>query len=350
MTRYQILQDELRRDPRRWVVTGAAGFIGSNLVEALLRLGQRVVGVDDFSTGFRHNLEEVLATVPHGSGTFRMIHADVRSPEACRAACEGADYVLHQAAIASVPRSMEDPVETMQVNVQGMLNVILAARAGGARRVVYASSSAVYGDLAAIPAREEAVGAVLSPYALSKGMDEELAALYARMHGAESVGLRYFNVFGPRQDPGSAYAAVIPNWTASLLSGGRCTVHGDGETTRDFVAVGDVVQANLLAAAGGELPAPARVYNVGAGCRTSLNQLWGTLADAVRALDPGAGVLPCIHGPAREGGIRHSQADITRIRAELGYDPTPDLTAALHDTVAWYAHRTRMERHLALSA
>ena len=337
MNRYQILQDELRRNPRVWVVTGAAGFIGSHLVETLLRLGQQVVGLDNLSTGFRRNIEEVVASVPHARGAFRLIEGDVRSAEACMEACAGVDYVLHQAAIASVPRSMEDPAETMRVNVEGMLNMVLAARAHGVRRVVYASSSAVYGSSTALPAREEVVGAALSPYALSKWMDEEVAALYAGMHGVETVGLRYFNVFGPRQDPGSAYAAVIPNWTAALLAGERCTVNGDGETTRDFVHVGDVVQANLLAAAAGALPSPARVYNVGAGRLTSLNQLWETLAAAAHTLQPEEAILPPVHGPSREGDVRHSQADVARISAELGYEPLPDLGGALHDTVAWYA-------------
>lgn len=345
MNRYQMLQDELRRNPRVWVVTGAAGFIGSHLLETLLRLGQRVVGLDNLSTGFRRNLEEVVSSVPHERGAFRLVEGDIRDPGVCMAACAGADYVLHQAAIASVPRSMEDPAETMRVNVEGMLNVVLAARAHGVRRMVYASSSAVYGSSTALPAREEVVGAALSPYALSKWMDEEVAALHARMDGMELAGLRYFNVFGPRQDPGSAYAAVIPNWTAALLAGERCTVNGDGETTRDFVHVGDVVQANLLAAAGSALPSPARVYNVGAGRRTSLNQLWETLAAAARELQ-GDDTPPPVHGPAREGDVRHSQADIGRIRDELGYAPLPDLGAALHETVAWYARSAP----LALSA
>jgi UDP-N-acetylglucosamine 4-epimerase len=348
MTRYPQLQEELRRAPRTWVVTGAAGFIGSNLVEALLRLDQNVVGLDDLSAGTRRNLAEA-ATAPGTGGSFRFLEADVCDYDACMAACKGADYVLHQAALTSVPQSMEDPSGTLQVNVAGTLNVVLAARARGVRRMVFASSSAVYGDSPVLPAREGTVGVALSPYGLSKAMDEQIAALYARIGRLESVGLRYFNVFGPRQDPRSAYAAVIPNWTATLLAGGRCTVHGDGLATRDFVPVGDVVQANLLGAAGGPLPEPARVYNVGTGRSTSLRELWTLLAGAVRRASPGTHVAPCAHGPARDGDIRHSQADISRIRAELGFEPPADLAAALAETVSWYAARAPRPEPLAMT-
>ena len=337
--RYDEIRAELlATPPRTWVVTGAAGFIGSHLVEALLGLGQRVVGLDDLSTGTRANLREALVAHADLRGRFRFVRADVRSPDACRAACAGADYVLHQAAVASVPRSVADPLETHAVNVGGTLNVLAAACDRGVRRVVYASSSAVYGDLRAVPHREERLGAPLSPYALGKLEGEEWAALFARLYGLESVGLRYFNVFGARQDPAGPYAAVIPAWAGALLSGEPCVVHGDGGTTRDFVPVGDVVQANLLAALSG-LPGGERVFNVGAGRSTSLDELFAMMRDAAAALRPDARFAAALHGAPREGDVRDSRADVSRITAALGYRPAADFRSALAETLRWYAAR-----------
>lgn len=350
MNRYEQLQRDLRGTPRRWLITGVAGFIGSHLLQTLLELGQDVVGLDNFATGFRRNLDEVLRGCAGRGGSFRLMEGDVRSFETCCDACDGVDFVLHQAALASVPRSIEDPLRTQEVNVDGTVALFLGAREAGVRRIVYASSSAVYGDAVRLPLRERDAGRMLSPYALTKWMDEEYAALFRRMWGVDAVGLRYFNIFGPRQDPRGAYAAVIPQWTRALLAGEPCRIHGDGENTRDFVWVGDVVQANLLAATTPLADAAPRVMNVGGGGRVSLNELYEHLSSAVREL--GAWNVPprCVHGPARMGDIRHSQGDLTRIRRLLGYAPCAELGPALAELVAATAARQGGTALLARSA
>lgn len=350
MDDYDALRQALRREPRTWLVTGVAGFIGSSLLEALLELGQRVVGLDDFSTGYRRNLDEVLRACAGSGGTFRLIEGDVRSFDTCWAACQGADYVLHHAALASVPRSMDDPLRTHEVNVDGTVALFLAAREVGVRRIVYASSSAVYGDTARLPLRERDAGRPLSPYALTKWLDEEYAALFRRLWGLDAVGLRYFNVYGPRQDPRGAYAAVVPMWTRALLTGEPCRIHGDGETTRDFVWAGDVAQANLLAAAVPLRPGAPRVMNVGGGTRVSLNQLHAALVQAVRGLGGWEAPPPCVYDDPRPGDVRHSQADLTRIRRLLGYAPRAELQGALEQLVASTAAGLGVARHLARSA
>jgi UDP-N-acetylglucosamine 4-epimerase len=350
MDRYHELRQDLRRHPRTWLVTGVAGFIGSSLLETLLDLGQTVVGLDSFATGFRRNLDEVLRGRTHGGGSFRLVEGDVRNPETCRAACEGVDFVLHQAALASVPRSIDDPLQTHEVNVDGTVALFLAARHAGVRRVVYASSSAVYGSAARLPVRERDAGRPLSPYALTKWMDEEYAALFRGMWGLDAVGLRYFNVYGPRQDPRGAYAAVIPQWTRALLAGEPCRVYGDGESTRDFVWVGDVVQANLLAAAVPLEKGAPRVFNVGGGGRVSLEELHAALSDAVGRLDAWREPAACVYEDARPGDVRHSQADLSRIRRVLGYAPRAELGAALAELVADTAARHALGRPLARSA
>lgn len=338
--RYEEVCAELVAAPRTWLVTGAAGFIGSHLVEALLGLGQRVVGLDDLSTGFRRNLRAATAAHPEAAGRFRLVRGDVRAADACRTACAGADIVLHQAAIASVPLSIEDPARTHAVNVGGTLTLLAAARDAGVRRVVQASSSAIYGDLRGVPHREDRIGAPLSPYALSKLQAEEWADLFGRLYGLEAVGLRYFNVFRPRQDPAGGYAAVIPAWTRALLLGKPCVVHGDGSTTRDFVPVEDVVQANLLAAVA-DLPSGARVFNVGAGRSTSLGKLFELLRDAVGALHPYAGFALPRHDPRRAGDVHDSRADISSITAALGYRPSAKLGPAIARTVRWHSDALR---------
>jgi UDP-N-acetylglucosamine 4-epimerase len=347
MDRYPALADDLRRHPRTWLVTGVAGFIGSTLLDTLLELGQRVVGLDDFATGYRRNLDEVLRARAHGGGTFRLMEGDVRSFEACCAACEGVDYVLHQAALASVPRSIDDPLRTHEVNVDGTVALFLAAREAGVRRVVYASSSAVYGDAPRLPVREEDAGRSLSPYALTKWMAEEYAALFRGMWGLDAVGLRYFNVFGPRQDPRGAYAAVVPQWTAALLAGEPCRIHGDGENTRDFVAVRDVARANLLAAAVPMQAGAPRVFNVGGGARVSLNELYEGLCAAIRRMGVWEAPPPRVFGDPRPGDVRHSQADLSRIRRVLGYTPRTDLAPALDELVAAAAGRMGVHAPLA---
>ncbi len=350
MVRFEQVRDDLRKLPRRWLITGVAGFIGSNLLEGLLDLGQTVVGLDDFSSGYRHNLQEVLRSGGRNKRLFRLIEGDICDPATCLEAGEGVDYVLHQAAIGSVPRSVQDPGLVNQVNVDGTLNVMVAARERGVKRVVFASSSAVFGDCPMMPLAEDQLGAMVSPYAVSKFTDEKYAEVFSRIYGLETVGLRYFNVFGPRQDPLGSYAAVIPQWIHALLSGEACRIHGDGETTRDFVAIADVVQANLLAATSPLPTGRHRVYNVGAGQRTSLNELQAMLASALAGLLPAHPQNAPVHDEFREGDIRHSQADIGRIVNELGYSPVPDLSQAFEATMRWYLKRLNTPEGVAASA
>lgn len=316
----------LRKAPLRWLVTGAAGFIGSHLVERLLALGQRVVGLDNFSAGHRHNLPE-----PCDAWTF--IDGDIREPLVCRAACEGVDLVLHQAALGSVPRSIEDPIRTHQSNVDGFLNVLVAARDAGARRFVYASSSSVYGDAPKLPKREGEEGRLLSPYAVSKATNELYAETFERVYGLQVVGLRYFNVFGPRQDPNGAYAAVLPRWIAALMRGQACEINGDGETSRDFCYVANAVQANLLAAVAVGPDVTGTVYNVAVGGRTSLNAVQAMIRKRVAKKVPAALGLEPIYKPFRAGDIRDSQADVSRAHTRLGYVPTHTVEQGLELTV-----------------
>lgn len=333
--------DELRTSfplrPRTWLVTGAAGFIGSHLVEHLLRLDQRVIGLDDFSTGHHANVAAALAGVsPEQAARFRLHEGDIRDPAACARACEGADVVLHQAALGSVPRSIADPLRTHDVNVTGFLRVLAAARDAGVRRVVYASSSSVYGDHPALPKREPLVGRPLSPYAVSKAADEAYAHAFARCYGLELAGLRYFNVFGPRQDPAGPYAAVIPRWFAALREGAEILVHGDGETSRDFCYVENVVQANLLAATTLAPDALGEVYNVAFGERTTLNDLFVLIRERVAREVPAARDVRPRHGPFRAGDVRHSLADVSRARRLLGYAPTYSVREGLDRAAGWY--------------
>jgi UDP-N-acetylglucosamine/UDP-N-acetylgalactosamine 4-epimerase len=319
--------------PRTWLVTGGAGFIGSHLVERLLALGQRVRVLDDFSTGHRHNVAEASAGAPE---RFELVEGDIREPAACRAACAGVDVILHQAALGSVPRSIQDPGTSHDVNVTGFLNVLTAARDAGVARVVYASSSAVYGDHPGLPKVEEATGRPLSPYAVTKAADELYAHAFASAYGLETVGLRYFNVFGPRQDPQGAYAAVIPLWWKSLFGGEPAWLNGDGETSRDFSYVANVVQANLLAATVTNPEALRTVYNVAAGGRTTLLELFSLMQEEATRLHPAASRVDLERRPARAGDIRHSHADIGRARRLLGFEPTHSIREGLAETVAWY--------------
>jgi UDP-N-acetylglucosamine 4-epimerase len=323
--------------PRRWLVTGAAGFIGSNLVEALLASDQTVVGLDNFSTGHRHNLQDVRAKVGEAAWSrFELVEGDVCDDDACARSLSGVGVVLHQAALGSVPRSIEDPLRSFESNVAGFARLIVTAREAGVKRFVYASSSSVYGDHPALPKVEHTVGRVLSPYAATKAADEVFAQGCAQVYGMECVGLRYFNVFGPRQDPDGAYAAVIPKWIASLLRGEPVWVNGDGETSRDFCYVANVVQANLRAATVATLPSPHEVFNVAAGHRTTLLELYASIA---RALAPSTR-RPLPERPSfrafRAGDVRHSLADIDKARELLGYTPTHDVDTGLKLAMAWY--------------
>jgi UDP-N-acetylglucosamine/UDP-N-acetylgalactosamine 4-epimerase len=329
---YETAKDELRRHPHTWLVTGAAGFIGSHLVEALLRLDQCVIGLDNLSSGKPENLDAVRSTLkPIVWSRFQFIQGDIRDAAVCQEACQGVELVLHHAAFCSVPASIENPAETHATNVTGFVNLLEAARHAGVLRLVYASSSAVYGDSPDLPHVEERLGNPLSPYALSKYVDELHARLFARTYGFSSVGLRYFNVFGPRQDPNSAYAAVIPRWIQAARDNEDVIVYGDGETTRDFCFVENVVQANILAATIQDADAANQVYNIGSGQPTSLNALW----QMISALLEGAPRKPS-YLDFRPGDVRHSHADIAKATRLLRFQPLVPLSAGLERALAWY--------------
>jgi UDP-N-acetylglucosamine 4-epimerase len=346
---YNRLRQELADRPRTWLVTGVAGFIGSNLLQELLALGQTVVGLDNFSTGFQSNIDEVLAG-DRGTGSFRLIRGDIRDLNACREACAGVDYVLHQAALGSVPRSIDDPVTSNSVNVSGFLNMLVAAQEEGVKRFVYASSCAVYGDSAALPLAEEHIGNQLSPYAATKLTNETYAAVFQRTYGLQLVGLRYFNIFGRRQDPNGAYAAVIPRWISSMLAGERCEIHGDGETSRDFCYVANVAQANFLAATSERSNAGAAIYNVACGRETTLNELFRMIRLGLAGYEPSLAEARPVYGPDRRGDIRRSTADISRVRRLLGFDPTHSTAEGLGETVEWYVKAAARQKPAAAPA
>ncbi|MCA9680526.1 MAG: SDR family oxidoreductase [Kofleriaceae bacterium] len=345
MTRYDELCDQLVNQPKRWLVTGVAGFIGSALLERLLDLGQTVVGLDNFATGHQHNLDDVLAINPDQKLQFRFIEGDILDPEACRQACEGVDYVLHQAALGSVPRSIKDPVTSHRTNVDGFLNILVAARDAGAKRVVYASSSSVYGDHPGLPKVEDRIGKPLSPYAATKRMDEIYAQVFHDVYGLPMIGLRYFNVFGRRQDPQGVYAAVIPRWIDALMDGRPCTIFGDGTNSRDFCYVDNVVQANLLAATApageGKHAVTGTVYNVGCNGRTDLTELFTVIRDLLARERADIGKAQAVHEAPRPGDVMHSQAAIDKIEAALGYVPTHQIAEGMAETVAWFTERRR---------
>ncbi|HLV61292.1 MAG TPA: SDR family oxidoreductase [Fredinandcohnia sp.] len=345
---YAAARKAIAARPRRWLVTGAAGFIGSHLVETLLRLGQEVVGLDNLSTGHRENLEDVIRAVgEEGAARFRFLLGDIRDPESCAEACDGVEIVLHQAALGSVPRSIEDPVASHASNVDGFVQMLVAARDAGVKRFVYASSSSVYGDEPTLPKVEGREGRLLSPYAATKKIDEIYAEVFGPTYGMEIVGLRYFNVFGPRQDPRGPYAAVIPRWILGLLRGETCRIFGDGETSRDFCYVDNAVQANLLAAVVEDREAIGRVYNVACGETTTLNQLFAVLRDAVAAHVPSAAGARPSYEDFRPGDVRHSLADIGLASRLLGYAPTHRIGDGIGATVAWFADAAQRKRFAA---
>ena len=336
MTAYQQLQTRLPTEPCTWLITGVAGFIGSNLLETLLKLNQRVVGLDNFATGHQRNLDEVQTLVtPAQWANFSFIKGDIREQVDCKKACHGVDYVLHQAALGSVPRSLEDPITTNSANITGFLNMLVAARDAKVKSFTYAASSSTYGDHPALPKVEDAIGKPLSPYAVTKYVNELYAEVFARSYGFNTVGLRYFNVFGPRQDPNGAYAAVIPKWTAALLQGEPVYINGDGETSRDFCFVANAVQANLLAATATNPEARNQVYNVAVGDRTTLNILYALLRDNLAAHGVSASVQP-VYRDFRAGDVRHSQADIGKAQRLLGYAPTHRLAEGVAEAMPWY--------------
>ncbi len=332
---YENCVKDLISDRKKWLVTGVAGFIGSNLLETLLKLDQTVVGLDNFSTSHRGNLDEVRALVGESRWSrFTFIEGDICDLATCRKACEGIDHVLHQAALGSVPRSIEDPVTTNANNISGFLNMLVAAKDAGVSRFVYAASSSTYGDHPGLPKIEEEIGNPLSPYAVTKYVNELYADVFARTYGFRATGLRYFNVFGPRQDPEGAYAAVIPKWFSGMLRGESIYINGDGETSRDFCYVDNVVQANLLAACTEN--AQGEVYNVAFGERTTLNELFDLIAGELRQKRPGIVFPPPVHREFRAGDVRHSLADIGKARRLLGYEPQYSVRSGLNKASDWY--------------
>lgn len=330
------VEQHLRNHRYHWLVTGAAGFIGSNLVEALLRLGQRVTGLDNFATGHKRNLEQVRDLLGASLwANFTFIEADICNRADCVRACEAVDYVLHEAALGSVSRSIDNPIATNETNVSGFLNMLVAARDAKVKRFVYAASSSTYGDHPALPKIEDQIGNPLSPYAVTKYVNELYANVFGRTYGMESIGLRYFNVFGPRQDPNGAYAAVIPQWIAALIRNQRLFINGDGETSRDFCYIDNVVQANLLAALA-DRNAANQVYNVALNDRTTLNQLYQMMRELLRERFPHVADHKPQYVDFRPGDVRHSQADISKAAALLGYTPTHRIGEGLKQAMDWY--------------
>ena len=346
VTSYEALQANLRSAPRRWLVTGVAGFIGSNLLETLLGLEQEVTGLDNFATGHQRNLDEVRSAVGEARWSrFKFIEGDIRVADDCRRACEAADIVLHQAAIGSVPRSLADPITTNAVNIDGFLNMLVAARDAGVKRFVYAASSSTYGDHPGLPKVEERIGAPLSPYAVTKYVNELYADVFGRNYGLPHIGLRYFNVFGPRQDPEGAYAAVIPRWISAMIDGRAVHVYGDGSTSRDFCYIANAVQANLLAACTDKTEALNQVYNVAVGDRTTLNELFALLRENLARLVPKFSVAEPVYGAFRAGDVKHSQANIGKAVRLLGYGPSHRVGDGLAEAMPWYFRSAAAQSH-----
>ncbi|MEZ8698457.1 NAD-dependent epimerase/dehydratase family protein [Vibrio lentus] len=335
MTKYEQIQQELLESPKTWLVTGVAGFIGSNLLEKLLRLNQTVVGLDNFATGHQHNLDEVKSLVSEAQwARFNFIEGDIREPKACQQAVQGVDYVLHQAALGSVPRSIADPLTSNAANITGFLNMLDAARLEEVKSFTYAASSSTYGDHPALPKVEKNIGNPLSPYAVTKYVNELYAGVYARTYGFKTIGLRYFNVFGRRQDPNGAYAAVIPKWTAAMINGEDVYINGDGETSRDFCYIDNVVQMNLLAATA-EDGAKDEVYNVAVGDRTTLNDLYMSIQSALKECNVEEKKQP-VFRDFRAGDVRHSQADVSKAVNNLGYAPEYKILEGISEAMPWY--------------
>ena len=335
MSQYQTVCEQLKQAPKIWLVTGVAGFIGSNLLETLLKLDQKVIGLDNFTTGFQHNLDEVQAVVsPQQWQGFCFIEGDIRNLADCQAACANVDYVLHQAALGSVPRSIADPIATNETNISGFLNMLTASRDAKVASFTYAASSSTYGDHPALPKVEENIGNPLSPYAVTKYVNELYADVFARTYGFKTIGLRYFNVFGKRQDPNGAYAAVIPKWTAAMIAGDDVFINGDGETSRDFCFIDNTVQANILAATAND-EAKNQVYNVAVGDRTTLNDLFNAIKTALNENGITYTKEP-IYRDFRAGDVRHSQASIEKIKKSLFFKPEKKISEGIAEAVVWY--------------
>ena len=337
MNQYQTVCEQLQQAPKTWLITGFAGFIGSNLLETLLKLDQIVVGLDNFATGYQHNLDEVKGCVSEAQwSNFNFIEGDIRQFADCQTACNGVDYVLHQAALGSVPRSIVDPITTNDTNISGFLNMLTAARDAHVSSFSYAASSSTYGDHPGLPKVEENIGNPLSPYAVTKYVNELYADVFARSYGFKAIGLRYFNVFGQRQDPNGAYAAVIPKWTASMIAGDDVFINGDGETSRDFCFIENTVQANILAATAAD-EAKNQVYNVAVGDRTTLNDLYAAIQVAL--LENSINYAKsAVYREFRAGDVRHSQASIAKIQQALGYAPEYPIAEGIQLAMRWYVN------------
>jgi UDP-N-acetylglucosamine 4-epimerase len=334
---YEQLQTQLKTSPRTWLITGIAGFIGSNLLETLLKLNQKVVGLDNFSTGFQHNFDEVQSLVSKEQWQrFTFVKGDIRDLEACKHVCAGVDYVLHQAALGSVPRSIEDPITTNENNISGFLNMLVAARDAKVLRFVYAASSSTYGDHPDLPKIEDKIGKPLSPYAVTKLVNELYTDVFAKTYNFKAIGLRYFNIFGQRQDPNGAYAAVIPKWFAGLIKNETIYINGDGETSRDFCFIENCVQANILAAMAEEESAANQVYNVAFGERTTLNELYQLIQERVAVVHPFVAEAKPQHRDFRAGDVRHSLADISKVKKNIGYEPHFSVRNGLDKAAEWY--------------
>jgi UDP-N-acetylglucosamine/UDP-N-acetylgalactosamine 4-epimerase len=345
---YQKVLNEIQQNPKTWLITGVAGFIGSNLLETLLNHDQYIVGLDNFSTGYFRNLDEVRYLVGHDKwARFRFIEGDICDPATCRKSCTGVDYVLHQAALGSVPRSLEDPVRTNENNISGFLNMLVAARDCGVKSFVYAASSSTYGDHPGLPKQEDKIGRPLSPYAVTKYVNELYADVFARSYGFGAIGLRYFNVFGPRQDPKGAYAAVIPKWFAGLLRNEPVYINGDGETSRDFCYIDNCVQANILAATTENPGAVNQVYNVAFGERTTLNELFQMIRDLVAETRPEVAENQPVYRDFRPGDVRHSLADIGKAQKMITYDPVFSVGQGLRRAAKWYCSAFQMKMNSA---
>jgi len=341
MTKYQQLQQHLKTNQHTWLITGVAGFIGSNLLEKLLILNQKVIGLDNFETGYQHNLDQAIEDVnktvgEDQSGLFHFIKGDIRELEDCQKACKGVDYVLHQAALGSVPRSIEDPIRTNKANIDGFLNMLVAARDAKVKCFVYAASSSTYGDHPDLPKVEDKIGNPLSPYAVTKLVNELYAKVFARTYNFNTIGLRYFNIFGKRQDPNGAYAAVIPKWTEAIIKNKDVFINGDGETSRDFCYIENTVQMNLLAATTDNDEATDQVYNVALNDRTSLNVLYHMIEDRLIQRTEGLEKKKPIYRDYRAGDVRHSLADISKAQQLLNYQPKYKIDKGLDESMDWY--------------
>lgn len=339
MTPYQHIQSRLLAERRVWLITGVAGFIGSNLLETLLKLDQKIVGLDNFATGYQRNLDQVCGQVTAEQWTsFRFIKGDIRDLATCRQAVEGVEFVLHQAALGSVPRSIEDPITTNSTNIDGFLNMLVAARDANVKHFIYAASSSTYGDHPDLPKIEDKIGKPLSPYAVTKYVNELYAEIFARSYNFKTIGLRYFNIFGQRQDPNGAYAAVIPKWIAAMIKNETVFINGDGESSRDFCYIDNAVQANLLAAITENPEAVNQVYNVAVGDRTTLNHLFDTIRSHLELRFPHLKGFKSQHRDFRSGDVRHSLADITKAGQLLGYQPSHRIGEGLQNAMEWYVN------------